>query len=269
MKDVQMKTKIQGYIYKIMLAASALSMTGCGTIHGDDIPGLALAGVVGISSIIQNVSKNKARKAAEGPVHEDYFADGYNLTKYYNRRYAVGLKECSVDRFDDSDTLCYVKLVTDQEKDGNFYFMELNERDATILVENTINDNYGSKEARSQWFTTWLDKTKFTDLGPYHRHNKYWTYYKQRHVFTQNHPEAVEDPTVRGMGTLPFNQKTASEAYQRQVSNADGAAFANFFLAMMIMNSMGYQSKGKYYCNGLSFDNEAAMEDYKNANGLK
>lgn len=56
MQEVQLKTKIQGYIYKIMLAASTLSMTGCGTIHGDDIPGLALAGVVGISSIIQNVS---------------------------------------------------------------------------------------------------------------------------------------------------------------------------------------------------------------------
>lgn len=263
------KEKIKSTIYKLLLGVSTFSMVGCGTIHGDDIPGLALAGVVGISSIIQNVSKSKARKAAEGPVREDYFADGYNLTKYYNRRYAVGLKECSVDRFDDSDTLCYVKLVTDQEKDGNFYFMELNERDATILVENTINENYGSKEERSQWFTTWLDRTGFTELGPYHRCNKYWTYYKQRHVFTDKHPEAIPDPMVAGSGVLPFNKKTAQEAYQRQVSNADGATFANFFLAMMIMNSMGYQSNGKYYCNGMSFNNEADMEDYKNANGLK
>lgn len=259
-------TNMRSYIYKLLLSASILSATGCGSIHdGNDVAAWALAGVFAVSSIVKHVGKKKTNQVAG---NGDLFPQkGYNLTKAYEHPYNVGLKECSIHRLPGSDSLCYVKLVTESVPDGNFYFMELNEKNAIILAENALSKDVGTPEERAKWFTTWLDRTGISNLGSFHRGNKYWTYYKQRKVFTRDHPEAIEDPMVRGIGVLQFNEKTAREAYQAQVS--DENALVDLFLAMMLMNSMGYKSEGKYYCNGLQFSSEAAMEDYKNANGLK
>ena len=213
-----------------------------------------------------DISKFQNAKTKYTP-GETFPDKGYNL-----RSITIGhsLDACSIERFPDVDSLFYMKVITPGMKNRTFYFMILNANDVEIILNNALNKENGSKAERQKWLNDFLTETQIDDVAK--KNNPYWTFHKIRPA-TYKSKYFIESETVKGMGYQLLDSHTAQQEYNyqrgydrygRKISTTDQLA-----TIMLLLRTMGYLDKGKYYCDGLEFDSYADMETYKNAQGLK
>lgn len=199
---------------------------------------------------------------------EKFPAKGYDLSACATFTNVIS---CELHKFADMDSVYYLKMVTNRmpTKRSGFYYIILVSSDAKIILNNTLNKKIiPEKRLRQRWFKAFMESTSATDLG-FKQLNNYWTFYKQQPYFSKN---AVS--TVRGIAYKPFTFTTARENFYKQrgldKNGNPQVKMENLMMTYLLIRSMGFTTPNrKYSCNGQVFDNEADMESYKNAQGLK
>ena len=245
---------------KLMCVLAALLLLTSSTISvkaqskAENVAGKAL-GIAALGWMIYNgiTSHNSDKPLKQYIPGEDFPPSGYNLSNVA----PYGLKECSINKFEETDTAYYMKLILPSNKENTFYFMFLNKQTAEIILDNALNKERGSRKQRATWFRNFLDHTNYENLNM--KGNDYWVYYKTKRVFTQNNPDAIEDGQVRGMGYLPFNYQRAVDAIQEQKFRQNQWLYVGAVL--MLMKSIGFCTpNGKYHYKGETFNTFDEME---------
>lgn len=254
-----MKTKTKLILIILLLISSSLSVKA--QSKANDIAGKALGyaalGWMIYNGILSHNSNKPLRKYTPG---EDFPPNGYNM--FYVTPYDI--KECSIHKFEETDSIYYMKMILPSNKENTFYFMFLNKQTADIILDNALNKERGTRKQRSAWFFNFLKRTKYYDLDT--KGNNYWIYYKMKRVFTQNNPDAIEDDHVKGMGYLPFNFQRAVDAIGEQNFRKNQWTYVG--IAFMLMNSIGFGTpNGKYYYNGEYFNTWEEMDSRMRENG--
>lgn len=240
--------------YCTLLGFLCLCLTGCGSLD-QTISNIDALSVI-TTSLVDDVRPHKTKEG-------EFPRDGYDLKLLAILSGVRDVQECSLQRFEDNDSLYYIKFSTSREKKGCFYFNILNAHQEQIFIQNVL-DKKVDKRYRIKWLAYYMEQTGVNFLDWQYEGNQYWVYWKRHPVFTSQYPDAKV--TLNGMGELPFNTKYMKLAFQEQYNRSH--QWIQIGAAWLLLKKYGYRSNGKYYCNDRVFDNEGDMLDYKNANGL-
>lgn len=256
-----MKTKTKLILIILLLISSSLSVKA--QSKANDIAGKAVGyaaiGYFLYNAIASHKSNTPHKKYTPG---EEFPASGYTLKSVM----PTDVNSCTINKFEDNDSIYYMKVVLPYNRENSFFFMFLDKFNTNVILENTLNKENGSRMQRMTWLKNFLTHTKVTEVD--RKGNDYWVYYKQKTVFTQNNPDAIPDPLVAGMGTLPFNYERAIEAVQEQKDRRNqwlyiGAVF-------LLMKQIGFGTPDhKYHFNGRTFNTWDEMDIYKQDNGYE
>lgn len=256
-----MKTKTKLILIILLLISSSLSVKAqnkANDIAGKAV-GYAAIGYFLYNAIASHKSNTPHKKYTPG---EEFPTGGYTLKSVM----PTDVNSCTINKFEDNDSIYYMKVVLPYNRENSFFFMFLDKFNTNVILENTLNKENGSRMQRMAWLKNFLTRTKVTEVD--RKGNDYWVYYKQKTVFTQNNPDAIPDPLVAGMGTLPFNYERAIEAVQEQKDRRNqwlyiGAVF-------LLMKQIGYGTPDrKYHFNGRTFNTWDEMDIYKQDNGYE
>lgn len=256
-----MKTKTKLILIILLLISSSLSVKAqnkANDIAGKAV-GYAAIGYFLYNAIASHKYNTPHKKYTPG---EDFPASGYTLKSVIPN----DVNSCTINKFEDNDSIYYMKVVLPYNRENSFFFMFLDKFNTDVILENTLNKENGSRMQRMTWLKNFLTRTKVTEVD--RKGNDYWVYYKQKTVFTQNNPDAIPDPLVAGMGTLPFNYERAIEAVQEQKDRRNqwlyiGAVF-------LLMKQIGFGTPDhKYHFNGRTFNTWDEMDIYKQDNGYE
>ena len=255
-------TKIVSFFVALLLFTSssipAKAQSTASNVVGKAV-GYAAIGYFLYNAIASHKSNTPHKKYTPG---EEFPTGGYTLKSVM----PTDVNSCTINKFEDNDSIYYMKVVLPYNRENSFFFMFLDKFNTNVILENTLNKENGSRMQRMAWLKNFLTRTKVTEVD--RKGNDYWVYYKQKTVFTQNNPDAIPDPLVAGMGTLPFNYERAIEAVQEQKDRRNqwlyiGAVF-------LLMKQIGFGTPDhKYHFNGRTFNTWDEMDIYKQDNGYE
>lgn len=260
MNRMKTNTKIVSFFVALLLFTSssipAKAQSTASNVVGKAV-GYAAIGYFLYNAIASHKSNTPHKKYTPG---EEFPASGYTLKSVM----PTNVNSCTINKFEDNDSIYYMKVVLPYNRENSFFFMFLDKFNTNVILENTLNKENGSRMQRMTWLKNFLTRTKVTEVD--RKGNDYWVYYKQKTVFTQNNPDAIPDPLVAGMGTLPFNYERAIEAVQEQKDRRNqwlyiGAVF-------LLMKQIGFRtSNHKYYYDGDYYNTWEEMDLRKRQNG--
>lgn len=188
-------------------------------------------------------------------------AKGYKLRglRYHN---------IVVNKFTDNDTLFYLKY-NPRNEERNFYFSVIDKATADTLLSYSLDKNkmpgiYNREE--------YVDKA-LTRLGIQDCTSSegLWTYFSPKYKIVKGNRPTDVVRTGYHREYEKFNYKTARKAYYLQRHPEQKRSAFDIIGALYIINQLSNKgnSGNRVYYNGLYFRNQADVEDYKNANGLK
>lgn len=123
---------------------------------------------------------------------------GYNIKWIKNTKYGFENYSCTIKKFEDSDTLYYVRYFAPDMPPYTVCFAFLGESSANIITDALKSrDRWGKKK----WIMEFLRQTGVYEVDHIVRYNDFWTYFK---------PKATE----RGI-SKHFNLAAAIYAYHR------------------------------------------------------
>lgn len=188
-------------------------------------------------------------------------------TKGYKIR-GIRYHDVVVKKFTDNDSLFYLKY-NPQNEERNFYFSVIDKATADTLISYALDKKKISGVYHREEY---VDKA-LTQLGinNYKSNEGLWTYFAPKYKMVKGNlpTDVVRSGYHREYET--FNYKSAQKAYYLQRHPEQKRSAFEILGALYIINHLSKNKKtdnGINY-NGLHFRNQADVEDYKNANGLK
>ena len=196
----------------------------------------------------------------------------YNQTQQFpSKGYKIrGIRyhDVVVKKFPDNDSLFYLKYNPKYEE-RNFYFSVIDKYTVDTLLSYALDKKKVSGVYRREEY---VDKA-LVQLGikNYQSNEGLWTYFAPKYKMVKgNLPTDIVKSGFHREYEV-FNYKAAQKAYYLQRHPEQKRSAFEILGALYIINHLskyGKKDNGIYY-NGVHFRNQADVEDYKNANGLK
>ena len=161
---------------------------------------------------------------------QEYNAWKNMFTKPDNEKYSIGsqfhnsgynlknvapseIKICQIGKFNETDSICYLRIQKYDMRDNEFYFMIMPQSEAEEILSYTLSKEILSKSIDRRKFL-W-DFFEYTDLK-HIQSNDNWTYYKAKKIKVKGNEPGTLVRTGYHLELEPFSFNIARKAYLDQ-----------------------------------------------------
>ena len=198
---------------------------------------------------------------------KSYSANTPFPTKGYKLR-GIRYRNVQILKFPDNDSLYYLKY-NPKNEERNFYFSIIDKETKDSILVNALDKQ---KTPNIYHREEYVDKA-LVSLGikEFSSNNGLWTYFAPKYRMVKGNLPTDIVRTGYHREYDKFNYNTALKSYYLQRHPEQKISGFEILGALYIINMLSNHNKkdnGVYY-NGLRFRNQADVENYKNAYGLK
>ncbi len=223
---------------------------------------IAITGCQTMKSIAENPDTNVLdffRKSKSFSLGDSFPEKGYKLQafQYHN---------VELLRFDDNDTLYYIKYNPKREE-RNFFFTVINKQTVDTILVNTLSNNSPfTNSQRRIWLYNALNDLGIRNLT---KNESLWTYFSPKYKMVKGNLPTEVVRTGFHREYEKFNFETAMKAYYEQRQPQHKLSGMEILGALYIINILSPTNgvNTRYSCKscGLSFSNPGELRSHENA----
>ncbi len=232
----------------ILLLFATMSLTGCQTVK----------------TILANPDYDMKDLFSS---HSSFSPNSPFPEKGYKLR-GIKYRNVEIQKFTDNDSLLYLKY-NPQNEERSFYFSVIDKNTSDSILVYALDKKKISGVYQREEF---VDKILILlGIRNYTSNEGLWTYFSPEYKMVKGNLPTDRVRTGYHREYEKFNYKAAQKAYYTQRHPEHKNSSFELLGALYIVNMLFGKDKNndRIYYDGLYFRNQADVEDYKNANGLK